>query len=278
MSEPDGDCLDQVRNPHRSGHDNYDEGMLASVIAELHSAGCVFAEDEAALLIEAASSPADLRQLVDRRVSGFPLEHLLGWVEFNGLRISVDAGVFVPRRRTAFLVQWAVAMAAPDAVVLDLCCGAGAIGAAIASRLPGIDLYAADIDPAAVANARRNVLPSRVFEGDLFEPVPPALRGRVDILVANTPYVPTDALPLMPPESRLYEARLALDGGSDGLDVQRRVAEAAPDWLARGGHLFMESSEKQAALAAQVFEANGLISEIAHSEEFYSTVVIGTLP
>jgi len=252
--------------------------MLASVIAELRAAGCVFAEDEAALLIEAASSPADLRQLVDRRVSGIPLEHLLGWVEFSGLRISVDAGVFVPRQRTAFLVEWAVAMAAPDAVVLDLCCGAGAIGAAIASRLPGIDLYAADIEPAAVANARRNLRPSRVSEGDLFDPLPPALRGRIDILVANTPYVPTDALALMPPEARLYEARVALDGGLDGLDVQRRVAKAAPHWLARGGHLFVESSEEQAALTAQVFEANGLIPEIAQSDEFYSTVVIGTLP
>ncbi|MEC5167880.1 putative protein N(5)-glutamine methyltransferase [Glaciihabitans sp. GrIS 2.15] len=252
--------------------------MLASVIAELRAAGCVFAEEEAALLIEAASSPADLRQLVERRVSGIPLEHLLGWVKFSGLRISVDAGVFVPRQRTAFLVEWAVAMAAPDAVVLDLCCGAGAIGAAIASRLPGIDLYAADIDPAAVASARRNLRPSRVFEGDLFDPLPPALRGRIDILVANTPYVPTDALALMPPEARLYEARVALDGGLDGLDVQRSVAEAAPHWLARGGHLFVESSEEQAALTAQVFEANGLIPEIAQSGEFYSTVVIGTLP
>ena len=240
-------------------HDKYDQRMLASVIAELRAAGCVFAEDEAALLIEAASSPAELRQLLDRRVSGIPLEHLLGWVKFSGLRISLDVGVFVPRQRTAFLVEWAVAMAAPDAIVLDLCCGAGAIGATVAS-------------------ARRNLCPSRVFEGNLFDPLPPGLRGRVEILVANTPYVPTDALPLMPPEARLYEALFALDGGSDGLDVQRRVTEAAPHSLARGGRLFMESSEKQAALTAQVFEANGLIPEIAHSEEFYSTVVIGTLP
>lgn len=251
--------------------------MLASVIAELRAAGCVFAEDEAALLIEAASSPAELRQLVDRRVSGIPLEHILGRVEFCGLRISVDAGVFVPRQRTAFLVQQAVALAAADAVVLDLCCGAGAIGAAIASRLPGIDLYATDIDPAAVASARRNIRSSRVFEGDLFDPVPVALWGRVDILVANTPYVPTDALGLMPPEARLYEARVALDGGADGLDVQRRVAEAAPRWLAPGGHLFVESSEEQAELTAQVFAANGFVPAIAHSEELYSTVVIGTL-
>ncbi|CAN5389952.1 putative protein N(5)-glutamine methyltransferase [soil metagenome] len=249
-----------------------------SVIAELRAAGCVFAEEEAALLVEAATSPAELRLLIDRRVSGIPLEHLLGWVEFCGLRILLDAGVFVPRQRTAFLVERAVESAATDAVVLDLCCGAGAIGAAIASRLPGIDLYAADIDPAAVANARRNIHPSRVFAGDLFDPLPRSLRGRVDILTANTPYVPTDALALMPPEARLFEARVALDGGADGLDVQRRVAEAAPRWLAPGGRLFVESSEDQAEVTAAVFEANGLVASVAHSEEFYSTVVTGTLP
>ncbi len=258
---------------------NYDDDeKWAAVVARLRAAGCVFAEDEAALLIAAASSPAGLRQLVDRRVSGIPLEHILGWVEFCGLRILVDAGVFVPRQRTTFLVQQAVAWAAPDATVLDLCCGAGAIGAAIAARLPGIDLYAADIDPAAVVSARRNIRPDRVFEGDLFDPLPASLKGRIDILVANTPYVPTDALALMPPEARLHEARVALDGGADGLDVQRRVAEGAPRWLASGGHLFVESSEEQAELTAAVFEANGLVASIAHSEQLCSSVVSGTLP
>jgi release factor glutamine methyltransferase len=249
-----------------------------AVVAQLRAAGCVFAEDEAALLISAGYSPADLRNQVDKRVSGIPLEHILGWVEFCGLRILVDAGVFVPRQRTAFLVQRAVALAAPDAVVLDLCCGAGAIGVAIAARLPGIDLFAADVDPVAVANARRNIRPSRVFEGDLFDAVPSSLSGRIELLVANTPYVPTDAVALMPPEARLFEARVAIDGGVDGLDVQRRVAEAAPHWLAPGGHLVVESSEAQAELTAALFEASGLIASIAHSDELYSTVVIGTLP
>ena len=248
------------------------------VVAQLRAAGCVFAEDEAALLIAAGYSPADLRNQIDKRVSGIPLEHILGWVEFCGLRILVDAGVFVPRQRTAFLVQRAVALAAPDAVVLDLCCGAGAIGLAIASQLPGIDLYAADVDPVAVANARRNIRPSRVFEGDLFDAVPSSLRGRIELLVANTPYVPTDAVALMPPEARLFEARVAIDGGVDGLDVQRRVAEAAPHWLAPGGHLVVESSEEQAGRTAALFEASGLIASIANSDELYSTVVIGTLP
>jgi len=247
------------------------------VVVQLREAGCVFAEDEATLLVAASHSPTDLRKQVDKRVSGIPLEHILGWVEFCGLRILVDSGVFVPRQRTAFLVHQAVALAAPDAVVLDLCCGSGAIGVAIAARLPGIDLFAADIDPLAVANARCNIRPSRVFEGDLFDAVPSSLSGRIQLLVANTPYVPTHAVALMPPEARLYEARVAIDGGVDGLDVQRRVAEAAPHWLAPSGHLVVESSEEQADLTAALFEANGLVASIAHSEEFSATVVIGTL-
>ena len=250
---------------------------FTEVVTQLRTAGCVFAEDEAALLIEATSSPAELRKLIDRRVSGTPLEHIIGSVEFCGLRILVDAGVFVPRQRTAFLVDRAVALGAADAVVLDLCCGAGAIGVAIAARLPGIDLYAADIDPVAVACARRNICPSRVFRGDLFDAVPTSLRGRIDLLVANTPYVPSDAVALMPPEARLYEARVALDGGVDGLEVQRRVAKAAPRWLAPGGHLLVESSREQSGLTAALFEESGLIATIAHSEELYSTVVIGTM-
>ena len=96
-------------------------------------------------------------------------------------------------------------------------------------------MYAAELDPAAVACARRNLPPDRVFEGDLYDALPPALRGRVDVLVCNAPYVPTDAIALMPPEARVHEPAVALDGGAEGLDVQARVAAGAPAWLAPGG-------------------------------------------
>src|ERR1022692_3801195 len=128
-----------------------------SVVARLRAAGCVFAEDEARLLIAAARTPADLAGLVDRRVAGLPLEHVLGWAEFCGLRIAVDAGVFVPRRRTEFLVREAAAACRPGAVVVDLCCGSGAVGAALAVAVGRVELHATDIDPAAVRCARRNV-------------------------------------------------------------------------------------------------------------------------
>jgi release factor glutamine methyltransferase len=250
------------------------------IVTRLRAAGCVFAEDEAELLIAEARTSAQLADMVERRVSGLPLEYILGWVEFCGLRIVVEPGVFVPRHRTEFLVHEAAALTKPGAVVLDLCCGSGALGVALAAAVDGIELYAADIESAAVACARRNLaaIDGQVFEGDLFEPLPATLRGRIDILMCNTPYVPTDAIGMMPPEARDYEPHVTLDGGADGLDVQRRVAASAQQWLAPGGHILVETSEEQAPQTVAIFARNGLVPRIASSEELYATVVIGTRP
>lgn len=257
--------------------------LEADIVVRLRAAGCVFAEDEAALLVSAATGTAStgtaqLESMVLRRIEGIPLEHILGWAEFRGLRIAVDPGVFVPRQRTAFLVEQASRLAKPGAVVLDLCCGSGALGVALAAAVQNVELFAADIDPAAVVSARRNIPSGQVFEGDLFDPLPASLRGRVDILLANTPYVPTDAIGMMPPEARLHEALVALDGGTDGLDIQRRVAAEAPLWLAPGGYLLVESSEGQAPLSVKIFESCGLEAWIASSDELEATVVIGRRP
>src|SRR4051794_17442032 len=142
--------------------------------------------------------------MLARRVAGVPLEYVVGWAEFRGLRIVVDEGVFVPRRRTELLVEQGAALAPPDAVVVDLCCGSGAVATALAVELPGAEVHAADVDPAAVRCARRNLEPrgGYVHEGDLAGPLPVDLRGRVDLLLANAPYVPTAEVPLMPPEAR----------------------------------------------------------------------------
>jgi release factor glutamine methyltransferase len=248
------------------------------VVTKLRAAGCVFAEEEAALLVAAAGSPDELAALVERRAGGLPLEQLLGWAEFCGLRIVVEPGVFVPRRRTELLVGEAAALAPPGAVVVDLCCGSGALGAALAAALPDAQVYAADIDPAAVACARRNLPPDRVFAGDLFGALPAELRGRIDVLAVNAPYVPTDSVALMPPEARLYEAPVALDGGADGLAVQRRVAAGAPGWLAPRGHLLVETSERQAPLTVAAFEAAGLAARVVRDEELDGTAVVGRRP
>jgi release factor glutamine methyltransferase len=270
---------------------------LSAVVARLRAAGCVFAEDEARLLVSAARTPAELADMVDRRAAGLPLEQVVGWAEFCGLRIAVTPGVFVPRRRTEFLVRQAIALArpadaparpAPDPagragprlVVVDLCCGTGAVGAALAAALGPVELYAADIDPAAVACARRNLAAAggRVYQGDLYEPLPAAVQGRVGLLAANVPYIPTGEIGLLPAEARLHEPRAALDGGPDGLDVLRRVAAAAPRWLAPGGHLLTEASERQAARAAAVLTESGLVPQVARSQELNATVIIGTRP
>ncbi len=251
-----------------------------AVVSRLRAAGCVFAEDEARLLISTAATAAELAAMVERRVVGLPLEHVLGWAEFCGLRIGVAPGVFVPRRRTEFLAREAVRVAAGRTVVVDLCCGSGAVGAAVAAAVAGVELHAADIDPAAVRCARRNVAATggRVYEGDLFGALPASLRGRVEVLVANAPYVPTGAIGLLPPEAREHEPRVALDGGADGLAVQRRVAAAAPGWLAPGGHLLIETSEHQAPRTAKAFTDAGLTTQVTNCEKLGATVVIGTSP
>ena len=261
------------------------------VVARLRAAGCVFAEDEARLLIAGARTPDELDAMVEQRAAGLPLEQVLGWAEFCGLRIAVDPGVFVPRRRTEFLVQQAVLLlredsvlpeipgplARPGAVVVDLCCGSGAIAAALAAAVPDAEVYAVDLDPAAVLCARRNV-PGPVYQGDLYQPLPARLRGRVEILAANVPYVPTGEIGFLPPEARAHEPRVALDGGPDGLDVLRRVAAEAPDWLAPGGHLLIETSDRQVPLATAAFAASGLTPRTAISADLDATVLIGTLP
>jgi release factor glutamine methyltransferase len=242
-----------------------------STVDRLRAAGCVFAEEEAALLEEAATSAEHLEQLVTQRVEGLPLEHVVGWAEFCGRRITITKGVFVPRHRTELLVDLATDLN-PELVV-DLCCGSGAIGAVLQHRLPNATVYAADIDPAAVACARKNL--ANVFEGDLFDALPQDIRGHIDVVVANVPYVPTDDIRFMPPEARDFEARVALNGGPDGLDVLRRVAAQAAHWLKPGGHLMSETSSRQAPHALAAFTDAGLNARVVTSED--ATAIVGSL-
>jgi release factor glutamine methyltransferase len=266
-----------------------DPAFIRSLAARLRAAGCVFAEEEAVLLAEAAASAGHLDALVGRRAGGEPLEHVLGWAEFCGLRIAVDPGVFVPRRRTEFLVQQAAfllresgqpsnaARGLRPPLVVDLCCGSGAVGAALAGLAGPAELHASDIDPAAVRCARRNLLRlgGVVYQGDLYSPLPERLRGQVQVLAVNAPYVPSAGIRTMPREARLHEPLVSLDGGADGLDVQRRVAAEAPQWLAPGGHLLVETSLLQAPSTVDLFMRNGLTPQVASSEELDATVVVG---
>jgi release factor glutamine methyltransferase len=251
--------------------DQYDE-----LVIRLRAAGCVYAEDEARLLLSSEADPADLERMVADRVGGTPLEQVLGWAEFGGLRITVVPGVFVPRRRSEVLVAVGLEGLAVGAVVVDLCCGSGAVGAAIASRV-AVELHATDIDPVAGDCAARNLAPyaGTVHCGNLFDSLPAGLRGRVDLVVANAPYVPTDAIALMPSEARDHEPHAALDGGADGTEWHRRIAAAAGPWLSPTGRLAIETSPEQSALTVAAFEAVGLTAEVVRDEEIDGTAVVG---
>jgi len=275
----------------------------AALVARLRAAGCVFAEDEAALLVAAAreqtsgGSPTrpghpgaatgpvptedTLAALVARRVAGEPLETVLGWVGFAGLRLGVGPGVFVPRRRTELLARTAVTLtraAGPAPVVVEACCGVAPAATLVAHEVPGAVVHAADVDPVAVGWAVRNLAArGQAWTGDLLDPVPADLRGRVDVLVANAPYVPHDAIATMPPEAREHEPRVALDGGPDGVDVQRRLLADAPAWVRPGGHVLVETSLRQADLTRAACPP-GWSVEVLRDDDVDGTVVVARRP
>ncbi|MGB0120491.1 MAG: putative protein N(5)-glutamine methyltransferase [Solirubrobacterales bacterium] len=251
---------------------------MDEIVEELRAAGSVFAEDEAAMLVETASSQDELAAMVQQRVAGVPVQQIVGWADFCGLRILLEPGVFVPRHKTEFLVEKAIGFGQSGDVILDLCCGTGAIGVAVSSGLGRVELHAADIEPAAVKCAHRNVLPAggKVWEGDLYEALPSSLRGRVNLLLANAPYVPSSQVHLMPREARLHEEPVTLDGGEDGLDIQRRVIRDAGDWLAPRGRLLIETSDIQAEGTIEAMREAGLSAMVSMSRELNATVATGT--
>ncbi len=251
----------------------------AAIAARLRASGCVFAEDEADVILASAADPGSREAMVRRRVSGEPLEYVVGWTAFAGLRVPVTHGVFVPRRRTELLVDLASAHDRPDAVVADICCGAGAIGAAVAVRRQRARIHAVDIDEAAVGCARRLfedlMIADRAtaYVGDLFRPLPPALRGGVDVIVANAPYVPTGEIAFMPAEARDHERAPALDGGVDGLALIRRIGSEAPDWLTESGIVVVEVAPSQIDGVSAVFAAAGLVPSVHRRPDIDATAV-----
>ncbi len=263
------------------------------LVPRLRAAGCVFAEGEAAELRRAARErgldAAGLDSLVRRREAGEPLEQLLGRVRFDGHDVCVAPGVFVPRRRSGLLVEEAERRLVDRAagtgapVLLELCCGAAAITRALLARVPGLRAWAGDVDPAAVrcASATLAGLPGVLGVGvsDLDGAVPGSLAGRVDVLAAHVPYVPTSALPTLPREARHHEPRRALDGGPDGLGPLRAVLALAPRWLRPGGAVLAELAPGQVAAAEDAGRAAGLHPATVRDDgERAGLVLVGVLP
>lgn len=251
-----------------------------AIVERLRAAGCVWAEDEAALLEAAAGTSAGLEDLVARRVGGEPLELVLGWVAFLGRRLAVAPGVFVPRRRTELLARTTldhVASRSPEpVVVVEMCCGVAPVAACL-DRVAA-EVHAADLSPAALACARRNAPAAALHLGDLFRALPADLLGRVGVLAANAPYVPTDRLASMPPEARDHEPRSALDGGVDGVDLHRRLAAGAGEWLAPGGVLLVETSDAQAGLTTAAIRDAGLDPRVERDDDLEGCVAVGVRP
>ncbi len=259
-------------------------GPTAAVVARLRAAGCVWAEDEAALLEAAASGPDELEALVARRVAGEPLETVLGWVEFLGRRLVVAAGVFVPRRRTELLARTtarevAARLGGAPLVVVEMCCGVAPVAAGLVDLGVEVDveLHVADLSEVALDCARTNVPGAAAHLGDLYDALPAALRGRVGVLAANAPYVPSARIADMPSEARDHEPHEALDGGADGVDLHRRLAAGADEWLAPGGVLLVETSPGQASLTTTAMEAAGLTTSVELDPEVGGCVAVGLL-
>lgn len=237
-------------------------------MTRLRAAGCVFAEDEARLLGELPEAGGIRDDAVRRRIAGEQLEHVLGWAELAGVRVLVTPGVFVPRRRTEALVAVAADLLTPDGVLLEVCCGSGAIARVLAERCGPTRVHASDVDPRAVACAERNLAGrATVSVADVVDGVPLDLRGRVTLLVANVPYVPTGELDLLPRDARDGEPRRTHDGGVDGLDVLRRVLAAAGEWLAPGGAVVSELALGQETAAISAAATAGLLAHVVVDDD-----------
>ena len=204
-----------------------------------------------------------LRDLVKRRRAHEPVAYLRGYREFYGLSFRVDPRVLIPRPDTEALVE--VALARTEHVSLsmrqlDLCTGSGCVAIAMARQRPTAKVVATDLSADALSVARENAYRLGAYnvafqEGDLFAAVSPP--ARFDVVTANPPYIASGEIPGLSADIRDFEPRLALDGGSDGLAVVRRIVEEAPPFLASGGVLAVEIGAGEAAATVALLEGRG---------------------
>ena len=228
----------------------------------------------------AAGAAADLEALVARRAAREPLQLVVGTTAFRTLTLTCAPGVFVPRPETEVLAGLAIAAARAvvaargTARVVEPCCGTGAVALAVAAEVPGVHVVAGDADPAAAALARANVDACRaalrgtveVREGDLLDVLAADERGRVDVVVANPPYLPLGDLPSLPPEVADHDPHRALFGGPDGHEVVAALLAAAAAVLAPGGTLLCEIDARRGDDALARAAAAGLVDAVLHHD------------
>ena len=213
--------------------------------------------------------------LIDRRAAGEPLQYILGSQEFMGLNFAVNPSVLIPRQDTETLVELALKRVGEkkrSLSILDMCCGSGAIAVSMAHFLPKAKITACDISPEALevarGNAARNGLNGRIEfrESDLFfmtkRKKTVRIKDSFDIILSNPPYIPTQDIDTLQTEVRDHEPIKALDGGSDGLDFYRRIAEDAFGSLKKDGLMFLEIGCDQAEAVTSLLSGAGYYSEI----------------
>ncbi|MBA3232680.1 MAG: methyltransferase [Propionibacteriales bacterium] len=248
----------------------FEQAVLA-----LRTAGCVFAEAEAELVWARFSSTGERRAAIEQRSTGKPLEYVVGRAEFAGIHVEIGPPAFVPRHRAEALVDEADRYTATHVVrpghrlvAVDLGCGCGAIAAALASRHAEWDVHATDIDADALTYARVNGkrIGFAVHEGDWFAGLPAQLGGVCDLVVAHLPYVPTGELGSLPRDFGDHEARVAVDGGVDGLDPWRTVTKMAGGWLAPRGVVLTQVAQHQVEHALHIAAASALEAKVIRPE------------
>ena len=213
--------------------------------------------------------------LIDRRAAGEPLQYILGSQEFMGLNFAVNPSVLIPRQDTETLVELALKRVGEkkrSLSILDMCCGSGAIAVSMAHFLPKAKITACDISPEALevarGNAARNGLNGRIEfrESDLFfmtkRKKTVRIKDSFDMILSNPPYIPTQDIDTLQTEVRDHEPIKALDGGSDGLDFYRRIAEDAFGSLKKDGLMFLEIGCDQAEAVTSLLSGAGYYSEI----------------
>jgi release factor glutamine methyltransferase len=240
--------------------------VVAALAARLARAGFVAAAEEADELAACAGGdPSLLATLVGRRLSGEPLAWITGSAAFGDLTVRVDPGVYVPRWQSLELARRATALLPEAGTAVDLCTGSGAIAAAVQAGRPSARIVATDSDARAVACARANGI--EAYRGDLFDALPPDLRGETDVVVAVVPYVPSTDFHLLPRDTLDFEEASHYDGGPDGTLVLRRVIAGAPRFLRPGGALLLELGGAQADALRPALQHDGYESVRTWSDE-----------
>ena len=228
---------------------------------------------------------AQVRRLVERRMAGEPVAYLIGEWEFYGLPLDISQDVLIPRTDTEVLAEQAIAyiQTLGECRVLDLCAGSGCVGLAIASQSPQARVVLGEIDDSALKicrqNIRRNSLSARVMPVQMDAREKPARSlGEFQCIVSNPPYIPTGDIAGLEASVRDYEPHMALDGGADGMDFYRSIAEQWKEALTPGGRIYFEVGIGQADAVLRLMRSQGFGDlQVVKDRNKIPRVVLGTL-